>query len=322
MSNTSKLLIHKYKPLTLSDFYFPIKFKQTLENFIKISFLNILFVGSTGSGKTSLINTIISQYYNNNKLINDNNILNINMLKDQGISYYRNELKTFCQTKCVEKNKKKFVIIDDFDLIHPHSQQVFRHFIDKYSKNVFFLGSCTNIQKVITCFQSRTNIINLENLTQTQLFNITKNICLNESLDINDINIKKLIKMSNNSIQIIINSLQKLILLNSNDINKINTNISFCELEAFTVLLKNNNINEAIKILINFIQKGFSVLDILDLYFTFIKNTDIITDVLKYKVVPIICKYIIIFNDVHEDYIELVFFANDVANIFYKCLNT
>ena len=56
--------------------------------------LNILLVGNNGSGKTSLLYATIREYYNL-KEIPISNVLLINNLKEQGISYYRSEVKTF-----------------------------------------------------------------------------------------------------------------------------------------------------------------------------------------------------------------------------------
>ena len=40
------------------------------------------------------------------KDIPTNNVLLINNLKEQGISYYRSEVKTFCQTPSIVPHKK------------------------------------------------------------------------------------------------------------------------------------------------------------------------------------------------------------------------
>ena len=68
--------------------------KSYLNKFIENDLLNILFVGDSGSCKTTLINIICKQYYGEE--YDSNNVLIINSLKEQGISYYRTEVKTFC----------------------------------------------------------------------------------------------------------------------------------------------------------------------------------------------------------------------------------
>ena len=58
------------------------------------------------------------------KNIPTNNVLLINNLKEQGISYYRSELKHFADSfDC--STQKKFIILDDIDFINEQSQQVF-----------------------------------------------------------------------------------------------------------------------------------------------------------------------------------------------------
>ena len=48
----------------------------------------------------------------------------------------------------------------------------------------------------------------------------------------------------------------------------------------------------------------------------FLKCYDGIIDEEKYKIVPIICKYITTFHNIHEDEIELVFFTKNIIDIF------
>ena len=99
----------KYKPKTIDAFEMDSKLINLLNLFIETDNLNIILLGNSGSGKTSLINCIIRKYYNlqENEHLDENNILIINSLKEQGISYYRNEVRTFCQTMCFIPKKKK-----------------------------------------------------------------------------------------------------------------------------------------------------------------------------------------------------------------------
>ena len=102
-------LIFKYSPKNKDDLEISDTIKLLLKTYIDMNNLNLLFIGDSGSGKTTLIKVIINEYY---KDLPDNtkncNILTINSLKEQGISYYRSEVKTFCQTTSTIPGKKNF----------------------------------------------------------------------------------------------------------------------------------------------------------------------------------------------------------------------
>lgn len=316
-----KPFLYKYKPLLLTDFELDENIKDLLRSFIDMDILNILFIGNSGSGKTSLINMLINEYYGSTNIYLNDNILYINNLKEQGISYYRNDVKTFCQTPSSIIGKKKLLIVDDIDFINEQSQQVFRNYIDKYSNNVNFLSSCVNSQKLIDSLQSRLIIIKTPELNKDKLINIINNICKKEEIYIDDDVIDFILTISNRSIRVIINYLEKFKLLNRKitiDIaNKLCTNISFYEFEQFTYLCKiEKNLLAAIDSLHVLIGRGYSVMDILDNYFVFLKVTNNITEDEKYRIIPYICKYITVFNNIHEDQIELSHFTNNLILIF------
>ena len=96
---------------------------------------------------------------------------------------------------------------------------------------------------------------------------------------------------------------------------KLCSNICFFSFEEYTTLIKNNNLTEAIKIIYEIYDKGYSVMDILDNYFFYVKNTTILSEKEKYDIIPYICKYITVFHNIHEDEIELALFTNNLIEI-------
>ena len=310
--------IYKYRPNLLEDFEMDRQIIGILKTFIKINNLNILFVGPSGCGKTSLIKTLIKEYYGEEN--DESNILTINALKDQGISYYRSDVKTFCQTMCSIPNKKKFIILDDIDNINEQSQQVFRNCIDKYRNNVNFIATCSNIQKVIDSFQSRVTILKIDILKIDQLEKIILKIIREENIIITKEAKEFVLSICDNSVRTLINYLEKFKLLEQEITYDIAvntcTNISFIDFNKFTNLcMSNKNLSQAIALIYSIYDRGYSVLDILDTYFLFIKSTNILSEEKKYKIIKLLCKYIIIFYNVHEDEIELALFTNNLINI-------
>ena len=98
--------LKKYQPQIFKDFIIDKDYIDVLSTLVDMDNLNILLIGNNGSGKTSLIEATIREYYGLDK-IPSKNVLVINNLKDQGITYYRNEVKTFSQTRSYIKGKKK-----------------------------------------------------------------------------------------------------------------------------------------------------------------------------------------------------------------------
>jgi DNA polymerase III delta prime subunit len=317
------LFINKFQPIYFDDYGMDNELIEILKSFILMDNLNIMLIGEIASGKTSLLNTIVREYYNGyDEKEYENNILYINSLKEQGIHYYRTDVKTFCQTCSTIKNKKKIIMLDDIDLINEQSQQVFRNCIDKFSKNVHFISSCCNTQKVIESIQSRFNIIKLKPLKRENMASILDKIKNAENMNIDKEAEEFIINVSNNTIKILINYMEKFKLLGENNITlylaqQLCTNISFLTFEEFTNCIKAKETNRAISIIYDIYDKGYSVMDILDNYFTFIKTTNLFTEEQKYNVIPLICKYITIFHNVHEDEIELALFTNNLINLIY-----
>jgi DNA polymerase III delta prime subunit len=320
MEVKDKLFIHKYQPICFNDFGNDNEIVSIFKTLIVMDNLNILLIGDIASGKTSLLNALIKEYYSGSTHKEyEDNVLYINSLKEQGINYYRTDVKTFCQTCSVIKGKKKIIVLDDIDIINEQSQQVFRNCIDKYSHNVHFVSSCCNVQKVIESLQSRFTILKIKQIKSENLFAIINNIKKIENIDVDEEAIEFIINVSNNTIKIIINYLEKFKLLGEkitlNLAIQLCSNISFLTLEAYTNFIKTQNLKEAIKNILEIYDKGYSVMDILDNYFLYVKNTTILTEEQKYNIIPIICKYITIFHNIHEDEIELSLFTNNIIEI-------
>lgn len=322
---THPLFIHKFQPIYFEDFEMDTELLNIFHTLIKMDNLNLLLIGDTASGKTSLLNALIKEYYRekfeNTKQIEEN-VLYINSLKEQGINYYRSDVKTFCQTCSSVNGKKKIIILDDIDLINEQSQQVFRNCIDKYSHNVHFISSCSNTQKVIESLQSRFTIIKIKPLKRENLANIIHKIKQVENIDIDPQAEEFILSISNSAAKILLNYMEKFKLLNvkiTYDLAvKLCTNINFLCFEEYLSLLKQNNLHEATKLIFEIFDRGYSVMDILDSFFIFIKTSSLVSEEEKYEIIPLICKYITIFHNIHEDEIELALFTNNLI----KVLNT
>ena len=320
----NETFISKYKPYFIDNFYGNEHLISILKSLMEIDDINILVTGPTNSGKTSLLYAVIREYYDlkKNDSFPENNIMFINSLKEQGINYYRNEMKSFSQSKCSIYGKKKLIIVDDLDLINEQCQQVFRNHIDKYKANVHFISVCSNVHKVIESLQSRLHILKMISPDIATVQTIMNNIILKENLHISNEAREYLLSFSKYSIREILSHLEKISILSTNneliDIEKcknIISNISHKQFENYIENIKANKLQDAIDILYYIYDYGYSVIDILDMFFSFVKTTQHLDEERKYKILPILCKYITYFHSLHEDVVEIVIFTQEIYDI-------
>jgi len=298
---------------------------DTLRSFLDTSVatdnLFLLLVGDPGSGKTTLLKIIIDTYYESathSPATLGSHVLFVNSLREQGIQFYRNDVKTFCQTKSAIPGKRKIVVLDDIDFINEQSQQVFRNCIDKYSNNVLFLISCINTQKVIESLQSRTTIVKLGCVSQAGLGEIMDSIVTSENLSITADAREYLMSISNGNVRLLINYLEKIMLMEQaitlTVMQTLCSNIDYATLIEYVTLCKRRDLKGAIRAINRLADQGYSVMDILDNLLVFLKRTNTISENERYNLLPVVCRYVVIFHEIHEDNIELALLTNDLIS--------
>ena len=344
--------------------------------------INLLFVGEHSCGKSLLLNLLLQRYYYCNvrtpstppvpvtaadtfgissfSSVLKNEVLFLNNLKEQGMQFYRNELKMFCHSHCSIPGKKKIVVIDDMDTISIQGQHVFRNYIDKYSSHVIFLTVCNDLQKIIESLQSRLCIIKIEPPPPQQLRYILDTVCDKEQFQLKENAKEFILKYSNRSVRNLIGYLEKIYLYHMHLEGVVveekrnylrDISLQFCksmcsdikidDFENYLYFLKHDKLSKAIDIMYDLYDNGFSVIDIYELLFIFIKyngeeekdNNEcgggekrkksmgklcILTETEKHDIFKLLCYYMYIFYNSHENVIELVIFTNELAKILKK----
>lgn len=318
--------INKYKPKELHDIHLDKYSIDIINIYLKNNKINFIIQGNICSGKTSLINILINKYYDNsnNNSNNNPNILYINLLKDYGINYYRNEIKNFCNINNFINNntKKKMIVIDDIDSINDNCQQIIISLINKYN-NINFLFSFFDYNKINENFLKILEPLYIKPITNNFIKKILKNIILTENLIISDNNIEEIIKLSNYCIPQSINNLNKIILYNT-DISKIKnienilSNITIEYFDLYITYCKNKNYKESFEHILKFVDNGYSVIDIIEDFFFYIKNYSNLDDKFKFEIIKVICSCINIINNINEENIELIFLTNNIISILHS----
>jgi DNA polymerase III delta prime subunit len=355
--NKNTLLINKYKPTRFCDFVQEEgeSLIQFLQKQIARNKLLTLIVGEEETGKTTLLNTILREYYDAPFAAYHSNVLYLHYLKEQGASFYKNEVKYFCQTYCSLPGKKKTIVLDDLDFMTESNQTIFINIIEKYANHVNFIASCKFLHKVLYGIQTRVMIVQLHRWSVSSLMRIANRIVAEEGMVFEHDALNLLIQVAKYKINRLINCIDKIKLVTNSStssategtgsatdgrihittemVHQLCANIQYTVYKQYFTLICEKQLKEAISVLYELHDKGFSAIDILDNMFEYVKlitnqeqdtatepTTDSvfslpISQIQVYQIIKVICKYITFFYNIHEDEIELALLSNDLISL-------
>ena len=196
--------INKYKPTNFNNLFLNSKLNNIIYNIIENRNINLLLLGNNETGKTILIN-ILNNYIKNSILINN--------LKENGINTFRTDIKLYCQLT----QKKKTILIDDYDRITESCQYVIKTLMDKY-KNILFIATIKDIKKLIEPLKHKFLVIKLDDITIEFLKCLMTKLLINENIHLDSKTINYIINISDLSINKMYNYIEKIKLLNKTTI--------------------------------------------------------------------------------------------------------
>jgi DNA polymerase III gamma/tau subunit len=169
--------------------------------------------------------------------------------------------------------------------------------------------------------QSRLQILQIPIFTDEKIRIVMERIIRKENLLIDEESKDHLITLSCGNIRILIQYLEKIYIIGEpitiEKCRLVFSIISYHNFECYLEFLKKGDLYNAVHTIYTIYEEGYSVIDILDFFFAFLKKTKSLEEITKYKIIPFICKYITIFHKNHEDPIELVLFTNNLAKVIH-----
>ena len=181
--------IEKYRPKKIDDI---IGHKQNIDTIKKLleneSLPHLLFHGSPGTGKTSMILAIATKIYGKNIRLM---VLKLDASDDRGINSVRDDIKGFAGKTNMFQKGIKLIILDEVDAMTFDAQFALRRIIEIYSTTVRFCLICNYENKIIPAIRSRCanfRFSNIDNdnicLKLEQIVQSEKLICENGVLDV------------------------------------------------------------------------------------------------------------------------------------------
>jgi len=183
---------------------------EKLDNFIKIKKIpNIIFHGSSGSGKRTLVHDFINKIYKANypaetSEIIKNNVMYINCAHSKGIKFIREELKFFAKTQINynEGNFFKSIILSNADKLTIDAQSALRRCIELFNHTTRFFIIVEDKYKLLKPILSRLceiyvpeAFINKAKINLNQ-YNLEKVFSNSKEKQKRYINLKKILKES------------------------------------------------------------------------------------------------------------------------------
>jgi len=205
MVEFDKIWVEKYRPHKLEDLILDDKSLRVVKQF-KGEIPNLLFVGSPGTGKTTLARILVNDVLNCNYLY-------INASDESGIDVIRHNITNFAQTKSFDGGIK-VVILDEADGLTSQAQAALRNTMETYAKYCRFILTANYKHKIIPALQSRCQSLDLKPVID-QAVKRCYNILQQENINISDEQKKKfvmLVKRYFPDLRKTINELQKSII--------------------------------------------------------------------------------------------------------------
>ena len=118
---------------------------------------HIIFHGSSGSGKRTIVNQFLNKIYNSDKHKIKTNVMMVNCAHGKGIKFIREELKFFAKTNIQSNNGVMFktIVLLNADYLTIDAQSALRRCIELFSYNTRFFIIVENKQKLLNPILSR-----------------------------------------------------------------------------------------------------------------------------------------------------------------------
>lgn len=132
--------------------------KSKLDYFINIRKIpNIVFHGSAGSGKRTIVGDFINRIYHFDRSRIKNYVMFVNCAHGKGIKFIRDELKQFAKTniQCNELNLFKSIVMYNADELTIDAQSALRRCIELFSHTTRFFIVVENKHKLLKPILSR-----------------------------------------------------------------------------------------------------------------------------------------------------------------------
>lgn len=256
--------VEKFRPKKINDIISQDIIIKSLEGYIKQKNIpHLLFFGPSGCGKTSTILSLARELFTDEYF--NERVIELNASDERGIKVIRDKVKRYAQNSINVKEgipNFKIIILDEADSMTPESQFALRKIMEEYSSVTRFCIICNYYQKIIDPLISRCSMIRFKPLRKDLILNKLKNICDIENIKCNNIQLNKIVDISNGDLRKAINFIQRcngFDQINNDIINNMSGLVDYNIMKEFIQYCYDKNENKVLEIIENFFINSFSL---------------------------------------------------------------
>ena len=200
--------VEKYRPKKIEEIISHDQNIETIKKMLKGNSLpHLLFHGTPGTGKTSLILAIANELYGTSKNLM---IMKLDASDDRGINSVREEIKGFAEKINMFCQGVKLIILDEADSMTFDAQFALRRIIEKYSKTTRFCLICNYENKIIPAIRQRCAKFRFSPINSLHIQKKISEICEKENLNYDTNVLETISYLSRGDLRKSINFLQSL----------------------------------------------------------------------------------------------------------------
>jgi replication factor C subunit 2/4 len=283
-SNTQKTFnswVEKYRPKNLNDITAQYDVINSLKKVLVTKNLpHLIFFGPSGCGKTSTILALSKELFGD-KFYKDR-VIELNASDERGINIIREKIKNYAKKAINYRDDIppwKIIILDEADNMTPDSQFALRRIMEEYSKLTRFCIICNYHNKIIDPINSRCALFRFKPIDNNDIITKLTLICKNENIECSEQLLNQIVKNCRGDLRKAINFLQKCHnthgnILNQDMLYEISGIIQIDIMNQLTTAIINKKSNEIDKIISEAINNGYSLVNQILFFDTFIKNNN------------------------------------------------
>jgi DNA polymerase III delta prime subunit len=169
-----------------------------LNHFIKIKKIpNIIFHGSSGCGKNTILSDFLSNIYQKNQSIMKNYIMTVNCAHGRGIRFIRDELKFFAKTNVdlLDGERFKSIVLLNADKLTIDAQSALRRCIELFCHSTRFFIVVDDKNKLLKPILSRFCDIFISNTNTEPAFN-SESLITRRVINLHQYNLEKTVGLN------------------------------------------------------------------------------------------------------------------------------